>query len=118
MTNKHKITEIRSFIVDGVHKADLSHNADKSQWFITIKGDFYTEFTFNSQEKAEAMYEILISCTNIYMDSLLTGITKHELIPSKIDIVKATSPEAIEYEEGCNKYKMTDDEIIAYQEGM
>lgn len=71
MSNKFKITRVKSFIVDGVHEVDLSHNNDKSEWFITIQGDFYTEFTFYNQQKAEAMYENLISCKNIFMDSLL-----------------------------------------------
>jgi hypothetical protein len=71
MSNKFKITEVKSFMVDGAHKVDLSHNHDKSEWFITIKGDFYAEFTFCNPLSAEAMYEILTDCTNVFMDSLL-----------------------------------------------
>ena len=29
--------EVKSFMVDGAHKADISHNKDKSEWFITVK---------------------------------------------------------------------------------
>ena len=71
MSDKFKITEVKSFMVDGAHKVDLSHNNDKSEWFITIKGDFYAEFTFGKQLNAEQMYKILSNCTNVFMDSLL-----------------------------------------------
>ncbi len=66
-----EIIEVKSFLVDGAHKVDISHNHDKSEWFITIKGEFYTELTFDNQQKAESIYELLSSCTNIFMDSLI-----------------------------------------------
>jgi hypothetical protein len=74
-------------MVDTVHKVDLSHNSDKSEWFVTVSGDFYTEFTFYNQQKAESAYEILTSSFNIFMDSLviankrsILGMTEKELL--------------------------------------
>lgn len=120
ISDKFKITEVKSHLVDGVHKVDLSHNKDKSEWFVTIKGEFYTEFTFKTIGAANDMYKLCTESTNIFMDSLITAtkrMSKHEPIQSKIDIILATSPEAIEYEKKSENYRMLDAEVIAYEEG-
>jgi hypothetical protein len=63
-------------MVNDTHRIDLSHNSNKSDWYITIKGDFYTEFTFKNRENAKAMYTILENCDSIFMDSLLIAHNK------------------------------------------
>lgn len=104
MSNKFEITEINSFMVDGIHKVDISHSHKKKEWFVTIKGEFYTEFTFGSQQTAEAMFEVLAtSCTSVFMDSMLISTIKRELEATKSDVVKSVSPEAIDYELACNE---------------
>lgn len=92
MSKKHKIKEVKSHMVDGVHTVDLSHNNDKTEWFITIKGEFYTELTFKLYDDAEAMYGLVCKSHNIFMDSLLVATPN-------------------------NKWVMSDNEISAYEEG-
>jgi hypothetical protein len=85
MEELFKITELKSFTVtrvDSVHKVDLSCNSNKTEWFVTIKGDFYTEFTFKIFDAANDMYLLCIGATNIFMDSL--GTTKNEMSDAEI----------------------------------
>ena len=90
IADKWQITEVKSVMVDGVHNVDLSHNNGKVEWYITVKGEFYTEFTFDSYDAANAIYNLLVNCKNIFMDSLLVA----------------------------TKNKMSNAEITAYEEGM
>lgn len=89
IAKKWLITEISSVMIDADHKVDLSHNDGKTKWYITVKGEFYTEFTFDSYDEAYKMYDVLVNCKNIFMDSLLVA-TKNRM----------SNAEVLAYEEG------------------
>jgi hypothetical protein len=118
MSNKFKITSVKKQMVDGVHEVDLSHNQDKTEWFVTVTGEFYTEFTFKVIGAAFDMYKLCTQSTNIFMDSLAVGITKRDTYLPEVDTTKATSPEAIEYEQKSGWYRMSDAEVKNYEEGL
>jgi hypothetical protein len=83
IAKRWQITELKSVMIDGTHKVDLSHNDKKDKWYITVKGEFYTEFTFDYQLEAENMYDVLVNCKSIFMDSLLVA-TKNRMSNAEV----------------------------------
>ncbi len=99
IAKKWQIKLIDSFKIDDDHVVELSHNNDKTEYFVEVKADFYTEFTFSSRQNARECYNVIKKSTNVYMDSLLIGAPTFKEEPVN------------------SNYKMSESEISAYKEG-
>lgn len=74
IAKKWQITLVQTFTFgDRQEVVELSHDQGKVNWHVTIKGEFYTEFTFDMEEDALGMYNLVKKSSNLFMDSLLIG---------------------------------------------
>jgi hypothetical protein len=80
-----KITSFKVVKADDDHEVELSHNHDKTEWYVSVEKEFYTEFTFDTYDSAYKVFDTLVNCKNFYMD------TKTE---------KMSDAEVLAYEEG------------------
>jgi hypothetical protein len=69
VSEKYSITVVKTATLGDNMAVELAHNKTKELWFVTFRGDFYTEFTFKDQEEADKMYEASLN-SEVFMDSL------------------------------------------------
>ena len=87
---------IEFYRIDGATTAefteDMPRKIGKVQYFITIKNEYYNEFTFQDKKIAKEFFELLKK-SSIFSDNLLVSVGK---IPLKSDIIEKYSKNIID----------------------
>jgi len=107
MRKRYKITVVIAEDFDYEQEVQLSHDNDKTNWYVSFISDYYAEFTFDTEHDAVNFYNSSKKTTNLYMDSLTDTTPKPE-IPFEDTVIVASSNTNLE---------MTEEEIKAYEEG-